>query len=143
MGERGRILGVDIGSKRVGLARTDLFRTFASPIGTFSPGDSIREIEKQIAGYGPVIGIVAGWPLTPEGVPTKTTTLVQEYINRLKNKFRGIKIYTMDERYTTREALDIMIESGVPKMQRRRKGRTDQAAAALILQHFLEAYPDI
>jgi putative Holliday junction resolvase len=49
----------------------------------------------------------------------------------------------MDERYTSREAVDIMVESGVPKMKRRKKGRIDQAAAALILQHFLEAHPEL
>ncbi len=143
MAEYGRILGVDVGSKRVGLARTDLLRTIANPIGTFSPDDSILEIEKQVNHEGPVSGIVVGWPLTPEGVPTHATTLAREYMNRLRNKFKGIKIYTMDERYTSREAVDIMVESGVPKMKRRKKGRIDQAAAAIILQHFLEARPEL
>ncbi len=136
-------MGVDVGSKRVGLARTDLLRTIANPIGTFSPDDSILEIEKQVNHEGPVSGIVVGWPLTPEGVPTHATTLAREYMNRLRNKFKGIKIYTMDERYTSREAVDIMVESGVPKMKRRKKGRIDQAAAAIILQHFLEARPEL
>lgn len=143
MTESGRILGVDVGSKRVGLARTDLLRMFASPIGTFSPDDSFDEIVKQVMEEGPVIGIVVGWPLTPEGVPTNATTLAKKYMNRLRNKFKGIKIYTMDERYTSRQAVDILVESGVPKMKRRKKGRIDQAAAALILQHFLEARPEL
>jgi putative holliday junction resolvase len=143
LADYGRILGVDVGSKRVGLARTDLLRNFANTIGTFSPNDSIFEIERQVMEEGPVNAIVVGWPLTPEGVPTHATTLAREYISRLRNKFKGIKIYTMDERYTSREAVDIMVESGVPKMKRRKKGRVDQAAAALILQHFLEAHPEL
>ncbi len=143
MSEYGRFLGVDVGSKRVGLARTDLLKTVANPIGTFSPEESIQEIERQINSEGPVIGIVVGWPLTSEGDPTDATGLVIDYINLLKKKFKGIKIYKMDERFTSRQAMNIMVESGVPKMKRRQKGRLDQAAAALILQQFLEARPEL
>ncbi len=134
---------MDVGSKRVGLARTDLLRTNANPVGTFTPNESVEEIERQIQSEGPVLAIVVGWPLTPQGDPTNATELVVNYINRLKNKFKGVKIYKMDERYTSRQAMKIMVESGVPKMKRRRKGRVDQAAAALILQQFLEARPEI
>lgn len=143
MSDFGRILGVDVGSKRVGLARTDLLRTNANPFGTFSPDESIKEIERQVNSEGPVKAIVVGWPLTPQGDPTDATELVEHYINTLKKKFRDIKIYKMDERYTSRQAQKLMVEAGVPKMKRRRKGRVDQAAAALILQQFLEAYPEI
>lgn len=143
MTEYGRFLGVDVGSKRVGLARTDLLKTAASPVGTFTPEKSILEIERQINCEGPVIGIVVGWPLTPQGVPTHATSLAREYINRLNNKFKGIKIYTMDERFTSRQAMEIMMDSGVPKKKRQQKGRLDQAAASLILQQFLEAHPEL
>lgn len=143
MADYGRILGVDVGSKRVGLARTDLLRTIASPIGTFTPEDSLKEIERQIQLEGPVSGIVVGWPLTSEDEHTDATRLVIEYISALKNKFKSIRIYKMDERYSSRQAMKIMVDSGVPKRKRNRKGRLDQAAAALILQQFLEARPEI
>ncbi len=143
MSEFGRILGVDVGSKRVGLARTDLLRTNANSFGTFPPDQSIREIEKQVKNEGPVIAIVVGWPLTPQGNPTDATELVENYIKSLEKKFRDIKIYKMDERYTSRQALKLMVKAGVPKKKRREKGRVDQAAAALILQEFLEAHPEI
>lgn len=143
MSEFGRILGVDVGSKRVGLARTDLLRTNANPIGTFSPDKSLKEIEKQVASAGPILAIVVGWPLTPQGDPTDATQLAENYINTLEKKFGDIKIYKMDERYTSRQAVKLMVEAGVPKMKRRRKGRVDQAAAAVILQQFLEAHPEI
>jgi len=139
----GRILGVDVGSKRVGLARTDLLRPNANPFGTYPPEKSIEEIEKQVENEGPVLAIVVGWPLTPQGDPTDATELVGSYINTLKKKFRNIKIYKMDERYTSRQALKMMVEAGVPKKKRREKGRVDQAAAAVILQQFLEAHPEI
>ncbi|MDX1640493.1 MAG: Holliday junction resolvase RuvX [Balneolaceae bacterium] len=143
MSEFGRILGVDVGSKRVGLARTDLLRTNANPFGTFPPDESIKEIERQVEDEGPVKAIVVGWPLTPQGDPTDATELVVNYINSLKKKFRDIKIYKMDERYTSRQAMKLMVDAGVPKMKRREKGRVDQAAAALILQEFMEAHPEI
>lgn len=143
MSEFGRILGVDVGSKRVGLARTDLLRTTANSFGTFSPDQSIREIGKQVKNEGPVKAIVVGWPLTPQGDPTDATELVKNYIKSLEKKFKDIKIYKMDERYTSRQALKLMVEAGVPKKKRREKGRVDQAAAALILQEFLEAHPEI
>lgn len=143
MSEFGRILGVDVGSKRVGLARTDLLRINANPCGTYSPEESVKEIERQVESEGPVIAIVVGWPLTPQGDPTNATELVENYIKILKKKFRDIDIYKMDERYTSRQAMKILVDSGVPKMKRRQKGRVDQAAAALILQQFLEARPEL
>jgi len=139
----GRILGVDVGSIRVGLARTDLLRTSANPIGTFTPEESFAEIRNQIENDGPVYGIVVGWPLNPQGEPTHATPLVTKYLEQLKKKFRGIKLYKFDERYTSKQAMKLMVESGVPKKKRQKKGRLDQAAAALILNQFLEAYPDI
>lgn len=143
MARYGRFIGVDVGSKRVGLARTDLLRTISSPIGTFSPKESFKEIERQAGEEGPVCGIVVGWPLTPQGRPTDATGLVEKYIKELKRRFEDIEVFTMDERYSSRQAMKILVESGVPKMKRRRKGRLDQAAAALILQQFLEARPEL
>lgn len=143
MADFGRILGVDVGSKRVGLARTDFLRTVANPIGAFSPKNSFIEIKKQIQEYGPVKAIVVGWPLTPQGASTHATRLAEEYLKALNNKFKGIELYTMDERYSSRQAMDIMVESGVPKKKRHRKGRLDQVAASVILTNFLEAHPEI
>lgn len=127
----------------MGLARTDLLRTSANPIGTFTPKDSFVEIRNQIENEGPVYGIVVGWPLNPQGEHTHATPLVIKYLEQLKKKCRGVKLYKFDERYTSKEAMKLMIESGVSKKQRQKKGRLDRAAAALILNQFLEAHPDI
>lgn len=143
MSDFGRILGVDVGSKRVGIARTDLLRTVASPVGTFSPEKSFTEIERQIKKEGPVNAIVVGWPLTPQGEPTSATHLAEEYLRALKNKFKGVKLYTMDERFSSRQAMEILVNSGVSKKKRQQKGRLDKAAASVILTQFLEANPDL
>lgn len=134
---------MDVGSKRVGLARTDLLRRSVNPIGTFTPKNSFLEIEKQILSEGPVKALVIGWPLTPQGDPTHATPLASDFYKKLKKKYPEIDIFKFDERYSSREALRLMAESGVPKKKRQKKGRLDQAAAALILTQFLEAYPEI
>lgn len=135
----GRFLGIDVGGKRVGLARSDPFKSFASPIGTFSPDDSISEIDRQIQTAGPIQGFVVGWPLTPQGERTHATGLVEDYIKKLHNKFPDIQTFTIDERFSTRDARKILVEAGVPKKKRSKKGRVDQAAAAYLLQQFLES----
>lgn len=132
-----------MGSKRVGLARTDLLRTSVNPIGAFTPKNSFREIEKQVSEEGPVTALVVGWPLTPQGEPTHATPLASEYFEKLKKKYPDINIFKFDERYTSREAMRLMALSGVSKKKRQKKGRLDQAAAALILTQFLEAYPEL
>ena len=139
----GRLIGIDVGSKRVGIARTDLFKTFAAPVGTFSPDESYKEVGRQIKMDGPVVGIVIGWPLTPQGDPTHSTQLVEDYIKKLKEKYPSIPTYTIDERFSSRDARKILVNSGVPKKKREEKGRVDQAAAAYLLQQFLESNPNI
>ena len=143
MSEYGRVLAVDVGAKRVGLARTDLLRINANPVGTYSPPESFKEIERQIANEGPVIAIVVGWPLDSRGEPTDATHLAKEYIHTLEKKHGDIPVFKLDERYSSREARKILVESGVPLKKREEKGRVDQAAAALILQQFLESRPEL
>lgn len=140
--EYGRFIGVDVGSKRVGLARTDLLRIVANTIGTFSPEKALEELKRQTIEEGPVSGIVIGWPLTPQGEFTDATNLVRAFIKKVERILPRQDIFTMDERYSSKQAVQVMIESGVPKMKRREKGRVDQAAAAIILTNFLESNPE-
>jgi putative Holliday junction resolvase len=141
--KQGRILGIDVGGKRVGMARTDPFKSFASPIGTFSPEESFVEIERQIETAGPITGFVVGWPLTPQGQWTHATGLVEEYVKKLNKRFPNVETYMVDERFSSRDARKILVDSGVPKKKRSEKGRVDQAVAAYLLQQFLESNPAI
>jgi putative Holliday junction resolvase len=127
----------------VGLARTDPFKSFASTIGTFSPEESFLEIERQIKTAGPITGFVVGWPLTPQGNRTHATGLVEEYVKKLKKRFPDVETHMIDERFSSRDARKILVESGVPKKKRSKKGRVDQAVAAYLLQQFLESNPAI
>lgn len=133
-----RLIGIDVGTKRCGLAQTDLLQTIASPVGTFSPDEIVEKISR-IVEESPVEGFVVGWPLKPNGEEGSATQMVQEFINRLNNLHKDIPIIKIDERYTSNQAKDVMFEIGVPKKKRRQKERVDRIAAALILQNYLDS----
>lgn len=139
MQQYARLIGVDVGTKRFGLAQTDLLKTIASPVGTFST-DEILPAIKEIAEKDKIEKIVVGWPLTPKGEEGQATIMVTKFIERLKKAFPGIDIVKIDERYTSNQAMDAMIEAGVPRKKRRQKERVDRIAAALILQKYLEQH---
>lgn len=138
----GRLLGVDVGAVRTGLARTDPFRLFPTPVGTFSPKQALLEIEHQVKHEGPVAAVIVGYPLSLEGEKTHGTQHVEKFIRQLKKRLPGLPVLTMDERFSTKIARRLLVESGVPKKKRAQKGRVDVAAASWILQEFLEANPE-
>ncbi|MDX1671978.1 MAG: Holliday junction resolvase RuvX [Balneolaceae bacterium] len=137
MKEYGRIVGIDVGTKRVGIARTDLLRTIANPYGTFEREEVFNKLE-QLVRQENIKKFVVGWPLTPEGGEGDATEMVDEFIESLQQRFPDIEIVKIDERYTSKEAVELMIDAGVPKMKRREKERIDKAAAAIILQKYLD-----
>lgn len=137
MAEYGRLIGIDVGTKWVGLARTDLLRMVANPIGTYPPPEAIEQL-KELVETEQVQKLVIGWPLTPDGGEGRAIKMVERFITRLRLVLPEIEIAKMDERYTSKEAVAAMVESGVPKMKRRDSDRVNQAAAAIILQKYLE-----
>lgn len=137
MAEYGRIVGIDVGTKWVGLARTDLLKTVANPIGTYHVDDVFDALKEQVESEN-IEKIVVGWPLTPEGEEGRAIKMVQEFLTKLEAKFPDIEVAKIDERYTTKEAVRAMVEAGVPKMKRRKSDRVNQAAAAIILQKYIE-----
>jgi putative Holliday junction resolvase len=135
-----RIVGVDFGTKRVGLAVADPLRMFARPLGAFTRKGAVDEIRRLHAAEGVAV-IVIGWPLTLEGEEGVATERVQQYVNRLRNAFPEVDIVKRDERFTSEMAKDTLRRIGAkakhdPKDE---KGRVDAAAAALILQDYLDA----
>lgn len=137
MSEYGRLIGIDVGTKWIGLARTDLLRTVANPIGTFSQAEVFDELQSLVE-TDHVKKFVVGWPLTPKGDEGTATAMVERFLVKLKRLFPEIEIVKIDERYTSKEAVAAMIEAGVPKMKRRETDRINRAAAAIILQKYLE-----
>ncbi len=132
-----RLIGIDVGTKRVGIAQTDLLKTIASPVGTFPPDDVLNELIR-IVEKSPVEGFVIGWPLDPRGDEGAATDMVIKFIAKLENQFPDIPIHKIDERFTSSKARQVMLESGISKKKRREKERVDRIAAALILQSYLD-----
>lgn len=133
----GRLVGIDVGTKWVGLARTDLLRTVANPIATYHTSEVFEKLEELVK-EDQVEKFVVGWPLTPEGEEGRAIKMVEDFLNKLEAKFPDMEIAKIDERYTTKEAVRAMVEAGVPKMKRRESDRINQAAAAIILQKYIE-----
>lgn len=141
MKKYGRIIGIDVGTKRVGLARTDLLRTFANPAGTFSPQDVFEVIGNYFEDQ-PVLAFVVGWPEPAVTKESASTRMVESFIKKLQKKYPDVPVVKVDERYSSRQAVETLIEAGIPQKKRSKKGRVDQTAAALLLQHFLETNND-
>lgn len=137
MQEYSRLIGIDVGKKRVGLAQTDLLKITASPVGTFSPENVFVQISKIIQS-APVDRFVVGWPLSPGGEEGQATQMVNEFITKLSKSYPDIPIVKVDERYTSKKARDLMVETGIPQKKRRERERVDRIAAAIILQKYLE-----
>ena len=137
MAQYGRIVGIDVGTKWVGLARTDLLKTVANPIGTYHVDDVFEALAEELENEN-VEKVVVGWPLTPEGEEGRAINMVKKFLTQLESKFPDIEIAKVDERYTSKEAVRAMVEAGVPKKKRRESDRVNQAAAAIILQKYIE-----
>lgn len=135
----GRLIGIDVGLKRVGLSRTDPMQLFPNAVGTFTPSESMDEIARQVSSEGPVAGFVVGMPRRHDEGPSGAETMVESYLKKLRGRFPDIPIHAVDEFMSSREAMGILVQSGVPRHKRREKGRIDQAAASVILQRYLES----
>ena len=133
----GRILGIDYGTKRIGLAITDPLQIFASPLTTVSP----REFDKFIEDYlkrEEVDAFVIGYPLQMNNQPGVTVNYINPFIKKLKGKFPEKHIHLIDERFTSQMALRTMIDGGVKKSDRKDKSMVDKISASIILQSFID-----
>ncbi len=132
-----RILSIDYGTKRTGLAVTDPLQIIASGLDTVSTQDIFEYLKKYIE-EEEVETIVVGDPKYPDGNPAQIAHLVVGFVRKLKEMFPDIKIDTFDERYTSEEAKRIILQSGAKKKKRRDKGLVDKISAVLILQDYME-----
>jgi putative Holliday junction resolvase len=132
-----RLVGIDVGAKRTGIAQTDLLKTIATPVGTFPTTETISELEKLVS-QTPVEAFIVGWPLTPRGEIGESAERVKTFTKELSSRIPQIPVIMFDETGTSVEAVQRMVQAGVSKKKRRQKGRVDRIAAALILQRYLE-----
>ena len=132
-----RIIGIDVGQKRTGLAVSDPLGIFASPIETL-PTAKIIDYLKNYALKEKLSAFVVGYPKNMDNTPSEAAKYVEEVISRLKKHFPEIPVILEDERFTSKLAMRSLIDSGVKKMDRRDKAAVDKVSAALILQTYLD-----
>ena len=133
----GRIIGIDYGLKRIGLAVTDPLQMFASPLTTVSPG----EFDKFILDYlkkNEIDAFVIGYPVQMNNQPSESVVYINPFIKKLKKTYPGKNIFLADERFTSQMALRTMIDGGVKKKDRQDKSMVDKISASIILQSFLD-----
>lgn len=134
-----RIVAVDYGTKRVGIALSDPLGMFAQPYGTFDAAGAVEAVRRIRDAHG-LERLLVGWPLTPDGDEGRATRFVQPFINRLKNAFPGVPVEKRDERFTSEDAKAAIRAAGARRAARRDRARVDAAAAAIILQQYLDEH---
>lgn len=135
-----RILGIDYGRKRVGVAVSDPLGVFASALETV-PSAKIIDYLKNYAGSQTVVRFVVGYPMNLDGRPSEAAADVDAFLKQLKKQFPDIPVTLEDERFTSVLAHRAMIDGGMRKMDRRDKAAVDKISAALILQTYLDRNP--
>jgi putative holliday junction resolvase len=133
-----RIMAIDYGHKRVGLAVTDPLKIIASSLETISPKELLPYLKKYFL-KEPVETLVLGLPTRLDGTDTNITAYVKGLTKVLKTTFPDIEIINHDERFTSKLALKSMIASGTSKKDRRTKGNIDMVSATIILQSYMES----
>ena len=133
-----RILAIDYGAKRSGIAWTDPLQIIATGVGAYDTTELMKKIS-EIIGKEQVEAIVVGYPIKDDGDDTDSTPLVREFLEELDAAFPEMPIYPWDEQYTSKRASEAMIASGVKKKQRRDKYLINEVSAVIILQDFMAA----
>lgn len=134
----GRLLAIDYGTKRMGIAVTDPLQIIATSLTTIHPKEAIDFFTKYFTDEV-VDQVIFGEPKQLDGTPSESNVPLKAFINLFRKKFPNMKIAMMDERYTSRMALNAMIDAGVKKNQRRDKALIDRTAAVIILQSYMES----
>ena len=140
-----RIIGIDYGRKRVGVAVSDPLGIFASALDTVQSA-KIIEYLKKYAENEKVVLFVVGYPINMDGVPSEAAKDVDIFLKHLAKAFPDIPVALEDERFTSVLAHRAMIDGGMKKQDRRKKESVDKISAAIILQSYLDKkikYDDI
>jgi putative Holliday junction resolvase len=133
-----RILAIDYGLKRTGIAVTDPLQIIATGLTTIESGEMISFL-KQYFLKEEVELIIIGEPKNWDESDTHATSLVTDAIKKIKKEFPHMPLKTVDERYTSKMARNAMIEMGLKKKERRNKKIVDEIAATIMLQEYLQS----
>lgn len=134
-----RILSIDYGKKRTGLAVTDLLQIIANGLATVSTSELFDYLKKYTS-QEQVERIVIGRPTQPNGQPSENLVRVEQFVNRWRKAMPEIPIEYYDERFTSVLAHQAILDSGIGKKARREnKGLVDEISATIILQDWMRA----
>lgn len=133
-----RILSIDYGLKRTGLAVTDPLQIIATGLTTIDSKELIAFLKTYFQAE-PVELIIIGMPKNWDDTDTHATSLVEKCIQALKKNFPSMPVKEVDERYTSKMAKDAMLEMGLKKKDRRNKKLVDEIAATIMLQEYLRS----
>jgi putative Holliday junction resolvase len=134
-----RILAIDYGIKRTGIAVTDDFQIIASGLTTI-PSETIIAFLKEYFAKEKVEKVIVGEPKQMNGQPSESAEIIEKFVIKFKSEFPEMKMERVDERFTSKMAFQTMIDSGLKKKQRQNKGLVDEIAATIMLQDYLLRY---
>ena len=134
----GRILGIDYGRKRTGIAVTDPLQIVAGNLATV-PTHTLMQFIKDYVEREPVERIVIGQPTQLNGEPSESMKYITPFVNRLRKELPDMPIVMYDERFTSTIAHQAMIDGGMKKSDRQDKSRVDAIAATIILNDYLQS----
>lgn len=133
-----RIIALDIGRKRTGIAVTDPLQIIATALDTVDTGELIGYLKRYIAAE-PVEKVLVGYPLNMDDSPTDATPIVEKFIRKFANVFPHMPVVQTDERMTSRIASSEIARMGLKKKDREQKELIDAVAAVMMLQEYLTA----
>ncbi len=136
----GRIVAVDYGTKRVGLAVTDPLQMIATGLTTVAAKDAIAFL-KDYCGKESVEKFVVGDARHLDNTPAQVAPAINRFVGQLQQHFPGIPVVRVDERFTSTIAAKTLVDSGLKKKDRQNKALLDTISATIILQSFLETHP--
>ena len=131
-----RILAIDYGIKRTGIAVTDELQIIASGLTTI-PSETIIPFLKDYFSKENVSTVLIGEPKQMNGLPSESAPIIEKFVATFSTEFPEMKVIRVDERFTSKMAFQTMIDSGLRKKQRQNKGLVDEIAATILLQDFL------
>jgi putative Holliday junction resolvase len=134
----GRLLAIDYGTKRTGIAVTDELQIIASGLTTVSTPELIAFLKDYISKEA-VDKIVVGLPKQMDNTDSESEVFIQKFLVKLEKQIPNIPIVRVDERFTSKMAFQTMIDSGLSKKQRRNKALVDEISATLILQSYMSS----
>ena len=134
----GRILGIDYGRKRSGVAVTDSLQIVAGNLATV-PTHTLMQFIKDYISRETVDRIVIGQPTQLNGEPSESMKYITPFVNRLRRELPDMPVVMYDERFTSTIAHQAMIDGGMKKSDRRDKARVDAIAATIILNDYLQS----